>query len=196
VSRSDAPAPLDVVQDLVNTWYGHLSGGGDEGLQTPADLARWCRKHGASVPDEAVTAGDLELARTVREGLRAALARHNDAGQPVDEPALHRLDEVAPELGVHVSLAGPEPDLRPLGGSAVRQLMATLLAAAVPATRDRTWHRLKVCREPRCRAAFYDASRNASGVWCSMSACGAAAKQRAFVERRRARNAARRLAGA
>jgi predicted RNA-binding Zn ribbon-like protein len=180
----------------VNTWFGRLSGGGDDGLQTPAGLARWCREHGAPVADDAVTAGDLELALTVREGLRAALARHNDAAQPPDEAALDRLDAVAPALGLHVSFAGPGPDLRPQDGSAVRQLMSTVLAAAVPAARDRTWHRLKVCREPRCRAAFYDASRNASGVWCSMSACGAAAKQRAFVERRRARNTARRAAGA
>jgi predicted RNA-binding Zn ribbon-like protein len=181
--------------DLVNTWLGRLSGGGDEGLRSPADLARWCRDHGVPVVDEAVTAGDLELARTVREGLRAALARHNDAEQPADGAALDRLGEVAPGLGLHVSFTGDEPGLRPQDGSPVQRTMATLLAAAVPAARDRTWHRLKVCREPRCRAAFYDGSRNGSGVWCSMSACGAAAKQRAFVERRRARNAARRAAG-
>ena len=192
---SIAPAPLDLVQDLVNTWYGRLSGRGDEGLQSPADLARWCREHGVPVVDEGVSAGEVELARTVREGLRAALARHNDAEQPADEAALERLEEVAPGLGLRVSFAGGEPGLLPDDGSPVRRMMATLLAAAVPAGRDRTWHRLKVCREPRCRAAFYDGSRNASGVWCSMSACGAAAKQRAFVERRRARNAARRVAG-
>jgi predicted RNA-binding Zn ribbon-like protein len=196
VSRADAPAPLDVVQDLVNTWFGRLSGGGDEGLQSPADLARWCRKHGVAVTDEAVTARELDLARTVREGLRAALARHNDAAQPVDEAALGKLEEAAPELGLRVSLIGDEPGLHPQDGSPVLRMMATLLGAAVPAARDRTWHRLKVCREPRCRAAFYDGSRNASGVWCSMSACGTAAKQRAFVERRRVRNAARRAAGA
>jgi predicted RNA-binding Zn ribbon-like protein len=195
VSRADAPAPLDLVQELVNTWFGRLSGGGDEGLPSPPDLARWCREHGIPVADEAVTAEDLEIALTVREGLRAVLARHNDAVQPADEAALDGLEEVAPALGLRVSFADGEPGLRPQDGSAVRQMLATLLAAAVPAGRDRTWHRLKVCREPRCRAAFYDGSRNASGVWCSMSACGAAAKQRAFVERRRARNAARRAAG-
>ena len=195
MSRADAPASLDVVQDLVNTWFGRLSGGGDEGLQSPTDLARWCRKHGVAVPDEAVTARELELALTVREGLRAALARHNDAVQPGDEAALGKLEEAAPELGLRVSLVGDEPGLHPQDGSPVLQMMATLLGAAVPAARDRTWHRLKVCREPRCRAAFYDGSRNASGVWCSMSACGTAAKQRAFVERRRVRNAARRAAG-
>jgi predicted RNA-binding Zn ribbon-like protein len=194
VSRGEAPAPLHLVQDLVNTWFGRLSGGGDEGLQSPADLARWCREHGVPVADDAVTVDELELALTVREGLRAALARHNDAVQPVDDAALERLDEAASGLGLRVSFADDEPGLRPQDGSPVRRMMATVLAAAVPAGRDRTWHRLKVCREPRCRAAFYDGSRNASGVWCSMSACGAAAKQRAFIERRRARNAARRAA--
>jgi predicted RNA-binding Zn ribbon-like protein len=192
VSRPDAPAPLVLVQALVNTWFGRLAGGGDEGLQTPADLARWCREHGTPVADEAVTGTELALALTVREGLRAALARHNDAEQPVDESALHRLERVAPELAVHVSFTDGEPQLRPRDESPVRQMLASMLAATVPASRDRTWQRLKVCREPRCRAAFYDTSRNGSGVWCSMSACGAAAKQRAFVERRRARNAARR----
>jgi predicted RNA-binding Zn ribbon-like protein len=184
------------VQDLVNTWFGRLSGGGDEGLQSTADLARWCRERGGPVADEDVTTSDLELALTIREGMRATLARHNTAEQPADQVALARLEEVAPRLGLHVTFTGGEPDLRPQDGSPVKRLMATLLAAAVPAGRDRTWDRLKVCREPRCRAAFYDVSRNGSGVWCSMSACGAAAKQRAFVERRRARNAARRAAGA
>jgi predicted RNA-binding Zn ribbon-like protein len=192
VSRADAP--LVLVQDLVNTWFGRLSGDGDEGLGSAADLARWCGEHGMPVADEAVTAGELDLALTVREGLRAVLARHNDAEQPVDEAALDKLEQLAPELGLRVSFADAEPGLRPQDGSPVRRMLATMLAAAVPAARDRTWHRLKVCREPRCRAAFYDVSRNASGVWCSMSACGAAAKQRAFVERRRARNAARRAA--
>jgi predicted RNA-binding Zn ribbon-like protein len=195
-ARVPAPPPLDLVQDLVNTWFGRLSGGGDEGLESPTDLARWCREHGVPVDDEVVTADDLELALTVREGMRAALARHNDAEQPVDDAALDRLEEVTPGIGLSVSFAGREPGLRPHDGSPVQRMMATLLAAAVPAGRDRTWDRLKVCRDPRCRAAFYDVSRNGSGVWCSMSTCGAAAKQRAFVERRRARNAARRSAGA
>jgi predicted RNA-binding Zn ribbon-like protein len=187
-----APPPLDVLQDLVNTWFGRLAGGGDESLQSPADLARWCREHGVTVADDDVTAADLDLALAVREGVRAALARHNDAEQPGDPAALDRLETAATGVLLQVSLATGEPSLRPHDASASRQLLASLLAAAVPAARDRTWQRLKVCREPRCRAAFYDTSRNNSGVWCSMSACGAAAKQRAFVERRRARNAARR----
>src|SRR5690606_2519686 len=161
-----------------------------------AELGRRCRAAGGAVAAGAVTADALALARPVRGGLRAAPARHNDAVQPADAGALQRLDEAAPALGLRVSLAGDSPELLPRDGSPARRLLASALAAVVPAARDRTWQRLKVCREPRCRAAFYDASRNASGVWCSMSACGAAAKQRACVERRRARRAAGKAAAA
>ena len=38
--------------------------------------------------------------------------------------------------------------------------------------RDGTWGRLKACAEDGCRWAFYDASRNQSGRWCSMAVCG------------------------
>src|SRR5687768_7215325 len=111
--RATAPAPLDLVQYLVNTWFGRLAGGGDEGLQSPADLARWCREHGVPVADEAVTADDLMLALTVREGLRAVLARHNDAEQPADDAALDRLEKAAGGLELHVSFAAGEPRLQP-----------------------------------------------------------------------------------
>jgi predicted RNA-binding Zn ribbon-like protein len=197
-ARAPAPPPLDALQSLVNTWFGRITTGeGDEGLQSPADLARWCREHGTDIADREVTGPELELARAVREGIRAALARHNDAEQPADADALDRLDQVAAGLQLHTAFGGGSgPRLEPPGSTPVRRLMATLLGAAVLADRDRTWQRLKVCREPRCRAAFYDTSRNNSGVWCSMSACGAAAKQRAFVERRRAKNAAARRAAA
>jgi len=35
-----------------------------------------------------------------------------------------------------------------------------------------TWRRLKVCRNPRCQVAFFDRSRNNSGVWHSTKVCG------------------------
>jgi predicted RNA-binding Zn ribbon-like protein len=186
------PGPLVPALELVNTWFGHLAGGGDENLANPADLARWCRARGVEVSDEAVTDADVELARVVREGLRAALAPHNDSEQPEDAAARERLDEVSRSLELRVTLT-PEPDLvavRP----GVHDALARVLAGPVLAG-ERAWSRLKVCRDPRCRTAFYDASRNCSGVWCSMAVCGAANKQRAFVERRRARSVAAREAG-
>jgi predicted RNA-binding Zn ribbon-like protein len=48
--------------------------------------------------------------------------------------------------------------------------------------------RLRACRRDACQWVFYDASRNRSGVWCSMDVCGARTKMAAY--RRRARRRA------
>ncbi|MFI6043666.1 CGNR zinc finger domain-containing protein [Nocardia sp. NPDC051321] len=47
-----------------------------------------------------------------------------------------------------------------------------------------TWPRLKACREPSCRWAFYDHSRNHGRTWCSMNVCGNRVKVRASQRRR------------
>ena len=48
---------------------------------------------------------------------------------------------------------------------------------------DGTWSRLKACRAGTCRWAFYDHTRNRSGVWCTMDVCGNRTKVRSFRER-------------
>lgn len=58
-----------------------------------------------------------------------------------------------------------------------------LLGALHQAMTAGTWSRLKVCRKGTCRRAFYDRSKNGSGVWCSMAVCG----NRAKAQRRRRR---------
>ncbi len=188
-----APAPLDLVQDLVNTWFGRLSGGGREDLHSPAALAAWARAHGVDLRPDEVTEDDVALARVVREGVRALLAPHNDARlDDVDPDALAALGRAAAELPVAVGIdpadAAARPTLQPVADGA-RGLLARVLAAPVVSESD-DWRRLKICREGLCRTAFYDVSRNGSKVWCSMEACGAFNKKRAFVERRRARAAA------
>jgi hypothetical protein len=37
---------------------------------------------------------------------------------------------------------------------------------------EHRWQRLRLCAATDCRFAFYDASRNRTGIWCSMSTCG------------------------
>jgi predicted RNA-binding Zn ribbon-like protein len=49
------------------------------------------------------------------------------------------------------------------------------------------WRRLKQCHNPDCGSAFYDRSKNNSGVWHSVKGCGNAANLRASRARRRAR---------
>ncbi|WP_328308764.1 CGNR zinc finger domain-containing protein [Actinomycetospora sp. NBC_00405] len=190
LGRTPPPEPLGLVTDLLDTWFGRTADGvGEDALRTPADLAAWCRARGAEVADAAVGSDDLDLARAIRAGLRTELARHTDPALAVDAEAVERFDDAAAGLGLRVR-ADPfrlEPDEE----RAARRVLATVVAAPM-AVDERTWARLKACRDPLCRTAFYDGSRNGSGVWCSMSACGAAAKQRAFVERRRVKRAGER----
>ena len=101
---------------------------------------------------------DVEPVRAFRDGLRALLI-----GEPVT------LDGT---VTVRLEPAGP----RVLGEGPVGRLLAII--AAAPA-----WDRVKVCGAEDCRWAFYDASRNHSRTWCSMSDCGNRAKARAYRAR-------------
>jgi predicted RNA-binding Zn ribbon-like protein len=49
-----------------------------------------------------------------------------------------------------------------------------------------TRSRLKRCRNPQCRSAFYDKSKNNSSVWHDFKVCGNAVNLRASRARRRA----------
>jgi predicted RNA-binding Zn ribbon-like protein len=44
---------------------------------------------------------------------------------------------------------------------------------------------MRLCRNPTCRAAFYDRSKNNSAVWHDVKACGNAINLRASRARRR-----------
>ena len=64
-------------------------------------------------------------------------------------------------------------------------MASALWSEALLAQQAGTWSRLKLCHNAQCRTAFYDTSRNNSGVWHDVSTCGNSANLRAFRERRR-----------
>jgi predicted RNA-binding Zn ribbon-like protein len=53
------------------------------------------------------------------------------------------------------------------------------------AQESHTWPRLKICRNELCGCAFYDRSRNNSGVWHDVRECGSAINLRASRARRK-----------
>ena len=59
-------------------------------------------------------------------------------------------------------------------------VLAPLLVQALEAMQADTWRRFKLCREPSCRASFFDASRAASRTWCAMRTCGSRNKMRRY----------------
>ncbi len=178
-----APQPLYLVQRFVNSV--DLETGEDE-LANPDALRHWFAERGLMDADDPVSRADFTRAIDVREGLRAVLLQNN--GQPLDKEAVERLDRAVGRAAVRVRFSpGRDPELV-TDASGIDGAIARLMAIVAAAVEHGRWERLKACPRDECEWAFYDKSKNRSGRWCSMEACGNIEKARAFRERRRGAN--------
>jgi predicted RNA-binding Zn ribbon-like protein len=178
--RKTAPQPLYLVQRFVNSV--DLETGEDE-LSSPSALRDWFAERGLMKRSDDVTQSDLKRALDVREGLRAAL-RHNN-GLSFEAERLDRLDRAVRRAGVRMRFApGRDPELVP-DAAGVDGAIAQLMAIVASAVEHDRWERLKACPRERCEWAFYDRSKNRSGRWCTMEACGNLEKAKTYRERHR-----------
>jgi predicted RNA-binding Zn ribbon-like protein len=67
-------------------------------------------------------------------------------------------------------------------GDTVEAVVTELVLDICDADRAGTFGRLKSC--DHCRWVFYDTSKNRTGRWCSMQACGGREKAKAYRRRR------------
>lgn len=175
--RQDAPGALELVRSFVNTW--DLEKGTDE-LTAPEQLRAWMSERDLLPADATVGNEDLRRAVEVREALRAVLESHN--GGERDDAAVHTLHAAARRAGVALSFDPDGSRLAPEAGG-VDGALGRVLTIVHEAERDGTWKRLKACPWDTCHWAFYDNTKNASGVWCTMEVCGNRAKARAYRQR-------------
>jgi predicted RNA-binding Zn ribbon-like protein len=167
-----APGGLELVRRFENTV--ELPSGPDE-LDSLEKARAWCLSHGlAPVTNQA----HLELLRDFRETLRDLLFANNGEG---DAPAAW--ERLKPFLAsTRLSLA-----VNPTHGLELKPEdkgpIASLLAIVYESELLGTWPRLRACRKPSCRFAYYDRTKNGSRAWCSMATCGNQAK----AQRRRQR---------
>ena len=127
---------------------------------------------------EAERHAELAEAVRIREALRSLLAGSNEEGSAAE--LRHHLERAAPVLTV-TDVGQIEVSLRP--SATVGQALTQLLAVAFRAQVGGQWSRLKICRNPDCQWAFYDAARNRKGTWCSMSECGNRLNNRTYRQR-------------
>ncbi|MGW5722540.1 CGNR zinc finger domain-containing protein [Amycolatopsis sp. NPDC003865] len=175
---SPAPAGLGLVQDLLNT----RSAGRPRQPDLLADvasarswvdgaLAAWSEETGRDVPAVSLGEADLDPLRDLRVDLHAHAA--GVAGPPEHQ------------AGVVLRL-GPDGRVRAdPRGTGWRAVASLALIAIADAQAAGTWRRLKVCRNHRCEAAFFDRSRNNSGTWHDVRVCGNPVNLRAYRERQR-----------
>jgi predicted RNA-binding Zn ribbon-like protein len=185
----ETPAPLRLVEDFVNTRSVEFS---TDDLDTPAALGEWLQGRGLLAAGTPVGAEDQRRAVRLREGVRALVAVNRgelpstpEPGDGLDPGALADLDRLARRLPLVVDVMPVPPRLVPAAPGTVDAALAAVLGAIAGAVADGSWARFKVCREPGCRWAYYDHSRNRSRAWCSMETCGNRAKARAFRSRGR-----------
>ncbi|WP_369215321.1 CGNR zinc finger domain-containing protein [Streptomyces flavofungini] len=182
-----APGGLGLVQELLNTAPAErpgrpdvpdlLADGALGAAQEWADQAvrDWARETGRADARLTLTEEDLPKLRCLRDQVRRALGAGDRGGDAVRFTS-------AP---VVVGLAGDGTLTLEPEGAGARWLASAVLAEALLAQASDVWRRLKICRNAPCAAAFYDRSRNNSGVWHSVRGCGNAAHVRACRERRR-----------
>jgi predicted RNA-binding Zn ribbon-like protein len=148
-----------------------------DALTTPDALARWLREHDLLEPGEVCDQDHLARARALREALRGALRQEDEqAGAPLDF-----------SFGVTVS-AGRGAELA-ISADPATAALARIVIAAVTATADGTWRRLRMCPAQDCQWVFYDQSRPGRARWCSPRLCGNRMKTQAYRRRGRAEDA-------
>jgi len=175
-----APGGLAFVQDLLNT----LSGGKPRRADLLDDLGaarnwldtaatEWGRSTGRPTPSVELHERDLEELRAFRDELHRLIDRPADGAPALPVlVATVRLDEAGV---VHAEPAGTR----------WRKVASLALIECFEAQQADVWRRLKVCRNQRCATAFFDRSRNNSGVWHDVRVCGNAANLRAHRARKR-----------
>lgn len=154
---------------------------GTDILSDPYATSRWAEERIGEIgppPD----IHDLAWAVEVRGALRFLLS-----GRPLEPPApastevLGRASRLA-ALSLTFDAAGPTLHTFAVGPD---RILGEILVAAHDAVADGSWRRIKLCRNPECRRAFYDQSRNHSRIWCRMAECGNKMKARRFRLRQR-----------
>lgn len=176
--RPPAPGELELVRRFANT--RDVEEGTDE-LSEPAALRCWLRREGLPGGDRRVDEAGLARVIEAREAIRSlALA---NGGEPADPAARATLNRAASRAPLRLRFEDGGATLEP-EASGADAAIARLLSIVYAAMADGTWSRLKACRNDACEWLFYDRSRNRSGHWCTMGACGNVMKARSYRRRR------------
>jgi hypothetical protein len=182
-----APGGLALVQDLLNTAPAgprerDLLGSGETALKWWGEARTAWEEATRRTPVElALTETDLNGLRTFRDALRLVVTGNNsgDGGTTDRDGGSLPLASVVLRMGDDGEVRVEPRD------KGWRAIASVALIEVMEAQRVDTWRRLKTCREARCRAAFYDHSRNNSKVWHDVHTCGNAVNVRAYRDRQR-----------
>jgi predicted RNA-binding Zn ribbon-like protein len=166
--------PITIILSFLNT-LNLLSG--HDVFRDPAMMSAWLRQRGVT---EEPSLHDVSLAMEVREAVRDLLLSPAGEGS---RASLEVLTRAAGSIRLGMQHEAGTVAFRP-AGDGVERAIAELLLSVHTAMADGRWQRIGICRNPECRWAFFDRSRNRTRVWCAMTECGNKMKARRFRQRR------------
>lgn len=179
IGRKPAPGDLIYVQGFVNTT--DLESGRDD-FATREGLSEWLRRHGLLERDAEVSDEERRLAVEFREAVRSLLVANN--GEPLDRSALTTLERISASVPLRLHYRADGGLELHAGSGRVAEALGEIQAVIYKTLLQGTWQRLKACLSDDCQWAFYDASKNRSGTWCSMEVCGNRTKVRSHRQRK------------
>jgi hypothetical protein len=174
-----APAGLALVQDLINT--RDIGGKVPDLLANRYSAREWLATACAAGNDSArpepswvteLSERDLSELRSLRSDVQSVVAGLPLAGRQIARTTLA------------ISGSG-DVQLRP-AGTGWREFAGAVWCEVFLSQRAGNFSRLKLCHNPACGSAFFDRSKNNSGVWHDVKMCGNAANLRASRARKRA----------
>ncbi len=188
-TRPPAPEPVRLVQRFLNSVDIE---GGEEAFDGPLGVRQWLASVGLPGSRSPLSDADVASVIELREAIRDVLEGRTHGR--TSESSIRRFDRAADALPLRVRATADGIGLAPGRPAGLAAALGRILGVLAQAAADGTLDRLKVCSNDVCRWAYFDASRNRSGRWCTMAVCGNRIKSRAFRGRSR-RPADRRVAG-
>lgn len=183
-----APGGLAFVQDLLNTISAGkprepdlLEDVEDARTWLAQALANWSGETRRPAPAVEITAEELQKLRDFRHDLRRHLQAAGTDSSPQSLPAASL---TATPTALRIDADGRiHAEAR---GTGWRQVASLAMIEAYEAQCTDSLRRLKSCRNTHCAVAFFDRSRNNSGVWHDVRLCGNAVNLRNHRARKRA----------
>jgi predicted RNA-binding Zn ribbon-like protein len=168
-SWPDQPGSAGVLEPLRRFCNTTNRENGADAWRTPRELADWLAREGYG-PVGAIDRAALQRFVALRDELWRGVCSHD----------FEAFGRAAGVVTVRVEATTADVALVP-ARSGVDAVVARLVLTAVDAAAAGALGRLKSCQH--CRWVFHDTSKNRSGRWCSMAACGGRDKARAYRRR-------------
>lgn len=172
--------------DFAITLVGRYDDAPVDLVASPDRLRAWLVRWGLA-PTGAVTAEDVEFARTLRESLHA-LARTAATGGTNPAPGDIRVVDRCLSYDAPVRLRRGDAGLTTRRPRTTREALARLARQAVDDLTGPNAARLRTCGDEECSGVFVDPTGRRR--WCSDERCGVKARVRAHRARAKERSAA------